>query len=154
MSNVFEYVNIPSIRFSILENLKEYLSNHPKTSDKKIFLGDAWRLGKFPCICIIWADDTELSIYRPKGVTEIAIEGWVYTNSPDSEEPYRLQRPLMEDIYGAIYDYIVSNTLGEAINANVFIDITAEESDRLVMRPNFGSRINMIVKWNKIGRSG
>lgn len=151
---MYEYVNIPSLRFAILSHLKEYFINHPKTSDKRIYLGDAWRLGNFPCICIIWADDSELSIYQPRGVTEIAIEGWVYTKSPDPEEPYRLQRPLMEDIYSVIYDYISSNTLGEAINANVFIDVTSEDSDRLTMRPNFGSRVNLSIKWNRIGRGG
>lgn len=151
---MYEYVNIPSLRFAILDNLKEYFTTHVKTSDKKIYLGDAWRLGKFPCICIIWDGDTDLSIYRPQGTTNVAIEGWVYTNSPDPEEPYRLQRPLMEDIYNVIYDYISSNTLGESIKANVFIDVDSEDSDRLVMRPNFGSRINLSIKWNRIGRGG
>lgn len=151
---MYEYINIPSLRYSILDNLKEYLSNHPKTSDKKIYLGDAWRLGKFPCICIIWDGDTDLSIYKPQGVTNIAIEGWVYTNSPDPEEPYRLQRPLMEDIYSVINDYVKSNVLGEVIDSNVFIDVHSEDSDKLVFRPNFGARINLSVRWNRTGRGG
>lgn len=134
--------------WAVIEHLRDYAQLQPELNGVDIRAGAKKPKDPYPCMEILWDDETGISLYVAKrGTLAIWIDFWVRSDAKDPGVAYE----MLSDLQNRACEVLVRWTDALLSDLGITVNLTLKKavSDGDSNRPLGGSRMVIEIEWRK-----